>query len=399
MATLLLYILESTVCLTLLYVLYRLFFKADTLFRTNRFLLLAGTVCCLLLPLVQVEVAKEQLWQQPISMVRHWLSSETSAAELLEAEDTALISEASDSFNLSYPHLLAAIYGLGALVVFFFFFRSLHQVRRLLNSYPYTYCNGHWLVVCPEQNVSFSWRDVVVLSQEDYERHRDEVLLHEEMHLRYKHSLDLFWMQFLLIFHWFNPAVWAILRELRELHEFEADNGVLAHGVNPMRYQLLLVRRSVNSSLYSMTSGFAVNTLKLRISMMLRQRTSGWARLKMALWVPVVVLTLFAFATPKSHEPETAVPIYQLLAEGGSEVELPIPVEVDLKSSAGLTISFRNCSLKELEQGINAYRSVDKAEMLSISLRIGSGATLGNVRDVKTLLANYYQLTTEQKPS
>lgn len=46
MGTILFYIFESTLCLTILYFLFRLFFRKDTLFRTNRFLLLAGTMAC-----------------------------------------------------------------------------------------------------------------------------------------------------------------------------------------------------------------------------------------------------------------------------------------------------------------------------------------------------------------
>ncbi len=56
MGTILFYIFESTLCLTILYFLFRLFFRKDTLFRTNRFLLLMGTVVCTLLPLLQIDV-------------------------------------------------------------------------------------------------------------------------------------------------------------------------------------------------------------------------------------------------------------------------------------------------------------------------------------------------------
>ena len=56
MGTILFYIFEATLCLTILYFLFRLFFRKDTLFRTNRFLLLMGTVVCTSLPLLQIDV-------------------------------------------------------------------------------------------------------------------------------------------------------------------------------------------------------------------------------------------------------------------------------------------------------------------------------------------------------
>lgn len=63
------------------------------------------------------------------------------------------------------------------------------------------------------------------------------------MHLRYRHTLDLLCMQCLLILYWFNPAIWLLKRELQEVHEFEADNGVLNTGIDATRYQLLLVKK------------------------------------------------------------------------------------------------------------------------------------------------------------
>lgn len=70
MGALLFYIFESTLCLIILYLLFSMFFRADTLFRTNRLLLLGGTMCCMLMPFMQLDISENQLWQQPISAVR-----------------------------------------------------------------------------------------------------------------------------------------------------------------------------------------------------------------------------------------------------------------------------------------------------------------------------------------
>lgn len=70
MGTILFYIFESTLCLTILYLLFRLFFRKDTLFRTNRYLLLMGTVACTLLPLLQIDVPQYTTLQLPITIIR-----------------------------------------------------------------------------------------------------------------------------------------------------------------------------------------------------------------------------------------------------------------------------------------------------------------------------------------
>ena len=77
MGALLFYIFQSTLCLVLLYFLFRMFFRTDTLFRTNRIVLLVGAACCTLLPFMQCNVSTAPMLQQPISIVRNILIPET----------------------------------------------------------------------------------------------------------------------------------------------------------------------------------------------------------------------------------------------------------------------------------------------------------------------------------
>lgn len=140
-----------------------------------------------------------------------------------------------------------------------------------------------------------------MISEADY-GHSQEILLHEVMHLRSWHTLDLLWIQLLLILFWFNPAMWLLKRELQEVHEFEADDGVINNGIDATRYQLLLVKKAVGTRLYSMANGFNHSKLKNRITMMLKERTNGWARLKLLLFVPVMAGTFYAFARPEVKE-------------------------------------------------------------------------------------------------
>lgn len=316
MGTILFYIFESTLCLTILYFLFRLFFRKDTLFRTNRFLLLAGTMACMLLPLLQIDVPQYTTLQLPITTVRHLLTEKeidvqreggtgekhlSEEARLLMAEKGEGIEGDRTNVIHTIPviWLLGGCYFIGALIVLAFLLLSTIRMRRLIRSYPACNYGKYKLVICPEKMVSFSWGHTIVLSQEDYERNPGEILLHEQMHLQHRHTLDLLWMECIVIFHWFNPAAWLLMRELREVHEYEADNGVINNGIDATEYQLLLVKKSVGARLYSMACGFNHSKLKNRITMMLKRRTNNWARLKLLLFVPVAAGTLYAFARPE----------------------------------------------------------------------------------------------------
>lgn len=319
MGAILFYIFESTLCLTVLYFLFRLFFRRDTLFRTNRLLLLIGTVACTLLPLMQIDVSQYTPLQLPVATVRNLLTEkETGVADAGEGIGKEYMSERTDIFSggteegnvmkeprgsvmsaISVIVLLSGCYLLGALVVFCFLLLSTIRMYRLVRRFPAHEYGEYKLVICPEKIVSFSWGNTIVLSQEDYEKNPGEILLHEQMHLQHRHTLDLLWMECLVILHWFNPAAWLLMRELREVHEYEADNSVINHGIDATQYQLLLVKKSVGTRLYSMACGFNHSKLKNRITMMLKRRTNNWARLKLLLFVPVAAGTLYAFARPE----------------------------------------------------------------------------------------------------
>lgn len=225
--------------------------------------------------------------------------SEADADLLRLAEIDGLTKTSRSETSYGGLYLLAALYAGGAVLTLGFFLLSHGRMRQLVRRCPVRACGGYRLVIGPRGQQSFSWGRTVVLSQEDYEQNRETVLLHERMHLHYCHTADLLWMELLIVFHWFNPAVWLLMRELREVHEFEADSGVLSHGIDATQYQLLLVKKSVGTRLYSMASGFGHSKLKQRINMMLKKRTNRLARLKLLLFVPVVSGTLYAFARPE----------------------------------------------------------------------------------------------------
>lgn len=321
MGPLLFYIFQAGFSLAVFYFCFRLFFRRDTLFRTNRFILLGGSLVCMLLPFVELDGVGSGLWQQPVSVVRSMLADEgrlgvltgmDSGGQQGAVSDTTVFPSrqtaekefrpVSPSRHSYWIGMLGAVYLIGATGVFLFFLVSTWRMFRLISHQPQCGCGKYRLVVCPEEMASFSWGNFIVLSQEDYDSCADEVLLHEQMHLRYRHTWDLLWMEMLLVLHWFNPAAWLLMRDLRELHEFEADNGVLKYGIDATQYQLLLVKRTVGTRLYSMANGFNHSKLKNRINMMLKKRTNGWARLKLLLFVPVAAGTLMAFARPEVKE-------------------------------------------------------------------------------------------------
>lgn len=313
MGAFLFYILKSTFCLLIFYVFFRALMSRSTFFRFNRLTLLVGMSCCLLLPLLVFTTSKENLLQIPFHTMQQALVEDASGFLLPEEElkqvegvtgytDHGTVPTPLSSFNYPFSFYAGIIYVTGACMVFLLFAVSTYRMVRLIRRAKKKKYKAYTLALTAHPVCSFSWGSYIVMSEADYSHDSEEILLHESVHLRSYHTLDLLFMQCFLILHWFNPAVWLLRRELQEIHEYEADHGVIHIGIDATRYQLLLVKKAVGTRLYSMANGFNHSKLKNRITMMLKERTNQWARLKLLLFVPVMAGTLYAFAQPEVKE-------------------------------------------------------------------------------------------------
>ena len=305
MGAFLFYLLKSGCCLVIFYIFFKLMMSRSTFFRFNRITLLVGLSGCTLLPLIELTTTEETFLHTPLYAIHEILqSTEQVMSNPEEPGNEILLSEKNTEISsLNWiPVTLGTIYGAGTLLTFVWLSVStcrLAQLIRMSEKKRY----GNYILVIPRQPIaSFSWGRYIVVSASDYSRQSEEVLLHEMMHLRNHHTLDLLFMQIFLLVHWFNPVIWLLKRELQEIHEFEADNGVINTGVDATKYQLLLVKKAVGTRLYSMANGFNHSKLKKRITMMLKERTNRWARLKLLLAVPVMAGGLYVFAQPEVKE-------------------------------------------------------------------------------------------------
>ena len=297
MSYFLIYLLKSTVYLGLFYAFFLIAMRSTTFFRLNRWMLLLGTVVCMLLPCYTLTVEEVKGIQLPMQVLDDILVLPTPVQPETElTEKTTLLLPESETITSTtrLPYLLLGIYIVGAIVYLSMVIRSFAQVWRLIDRYPKQWKDGCWLVILPDKTPSFSWRNYIVISEEDYHNY-PQVLVHERMHYLCRHSYDILFMTFVHALHWFNPMVWLIRTELKQLHEFEADQGVIHQGIDATQYQLLLVKKAIGPKLYTIANGFNHTKLKKRITMMIQEKSNGWERLKWLMAVPVVTGAMLLF--------------------------------------------------------------------------------------------------------
>ena len=276
MTPFLLYIGRSSLYLALFYAFFLLVMRRTTFFRLNRILLLAGTVTCFLLPVLRLRSV-----EVPFLM----------AGPLTEAASEPALT-AGPSAASPFPYL-ELLYILGILAVLGWTAVAMVRMYRTIRKGAATRLDsGIWLILTEADIPSFSWGRTIVMSRKDSEQN-PVIRLHEEAHIRKAHTLDILLFTAVTLVHWFNPLVWITLSELKLLHEYEADDAVLNHGIDATQYQLLLVRKAVGDKRFTLANGFQHAKLKNRIDMMLQAPSSGWKRLSWLAILPFLAGTMF----------------------------------------------------------------------------------------------------------
>ena len=314
---LLIYQIKVGLCLIAFYLLWKLLLSRETFHRFNRVALLTVMALAMVLPWVHLslDVAAPVAKQMVV------------LEDLIVTPNTPQVAAQQSSWSMM--GIATVLYFIGMALVAVWLLHSQWNLRRLMKkgrreSLP----NGATLHVVPGDISPFSYFSHIVINEQDYRDNPREILIHEQAHIGLRHSLDIIFWSAVMLFQWWNPAAWLLGRELRQVHEYEADMAVLNQGVDVKQYQLLLIRKSVGNQLFSMANNFNYQSLKKRIRMMTMNKSSRWNTLRALAAVPVIALALLAFANPNSVAAVVTTSVQQDNAVQ-SEVQAPEPVQVE----------------------------------------------------------------------
>ena len=291
------YILKSSVCLVLFYLFFRLLLSKETFHRFNRMALLGVLFFSLLIPCIEVTTRHQVEVQQAVLSIEQLLL-------MAELEATpANVGAVQETSAISWVQIVLLVYLAGILFLACRNIYSLICLFRLIHSGKHEKLEkGVTLVVHNQEIAPFSWMKYIVISRKDLKENGREILIHEMAHIHHRHSVDLLVADICIFFQWFNPGAWLLKQELQNVHEYEADETVINEGVNAKEYQLLLIKKAVGTRLYSMANSFNHSKLKKRITMMLKEKSNPWARLKYLYVLPLAAIAVTAFARPEISE-------------------------------------------------------------------------------------------------
>ena len=287
------YVIKAAITLALLYSCFFVFLSKETFHRFNRCMLVGIMLVSLVMPMFHFTTSHPTALNEEVYIVQNYIE-----------QDYTPIVVAPQAPRITWIQVLTWIYLIGvAVMLILTIVQAIALTRFLRCGVRHTDSRGNTVILHNGEVPPFSIFRYIVMSVKDYEMSRQYILTHEQEHIRLAHTYDLLLLQGMKILQWFNPFIWFLSRDLKAVHEYEADQAVINQGIDAKSYQQLLVMKVVGNRLQPFTNNLNHGSLKKRIIMMYQKPSNRWLMLKALCAIPVAALTINTFATPIETDP------------------------------------------------------------------------------------------------
>lgn len=297
-----LYLFKSTLCLLILWGIYKLFLESEKLHTFNRFYLLLSLVCAFAIPLLSIDFPTTAENNLPI--FQKAIDIQPAMLQVINPLEHTLIPKA----NLWLEYMLY----FSSLISLFFlirFFNNICIIIKKISQNPVIQWEEAKLVLLEDKIMPYTFMNYIFIRKEYYENAliEPELFSHELAHVRQKHSLDVVFLELLRIVFWFNPLIHLFKQAIQLNHEFLADEAVNNKYRDVRAYQYLLLSKASLASGLSLTSNLNFQITKKRLLMMTKITPQSTAFMKKAICLPVFAALIFCFAEFELHAQEPTV--------------------------------------------------------------------------------------------
>ncbi|HEX7871124.1 MAG TPA: M56 family metallopeptidase [Chryseobacterium sp.] len=275
-------ILKTILCSGVLLGLYHLFLVKERTFIFNRFYLISALIFSFSIPFATIET-KQVEKEIPETVFVGEIEQPILQAPIVQQE----------SFDFTEILIIASF--IVTAILFLKIVYSVFKIKRLKGR-KIIYQNRNVFLL--KQNLApFSFWNTIYLSENYFKDSKidNAIFLHEEIHVKQKHSADILFVEILKAIFWFNPFMYFYKKAMINNHEFIADESVILKNKNVKKYQELILQEILKQQNLALIHQFNFNNTKKRFIMMTK-KNSKFARTKMFLVIPALAIAGFVFA-------------------------------------------------------------------------------------------------------
>jgi len=203
---------------------------------------------------------------------------------------------------LTVKNIVLSVYIAVTTVLFVLLFVQFFKILGLKRRGRLTTKDGFEVIESDEIPTPFSFYKTIFLSPNLTGAKLEMILKHEQWHIKHRHYVDVFIIEILVRLLWFNPVLWWVRRELRNVSEFHADRSVLDDGHNLYKYQTVILEEVMENNPY-LANGFNNSFTKKRFIIMKNNYQTRHVLLRRTLILPffIGIFSLLCFTTGKSE--------------------------------------------------------------------------------------------------
>ena len=303
------YLFFAVVGTALFWGVYRLLLRREHCLKVNRFFLLSTLALSLVLPLVHPQVVVPRPAVASGGGYLLELPGMVAEAPATAVQQSVAEVSADAVRGVDVWTVLGVLYWAGVALSVLILVVRYGVLWHKLQKYVFVRQGRFRMSVTDREGPSFSFFRYIVAGRGGMtDAELQQVLRHERLHAAQGHSWDRLAVQLVCCLLWFDPFVWLYGRDLREVHEYLADEAVLQQGgEGEYRSYLRLLYCQITGMQYvPIVNSFHFSTIKNRITMMKQPKShKGWVKALAAL--PVAALLLFANCKNQDPAQEQAV--------------------------------------------------------------------------------------------
>ncbi len=293
------YLLKSSLSLSLLFLSYEFFFRKEAYFKFSRSLLLSILFLVSLLPLIPYNATP--VASLPTVNLNEVIVKANMTTVML---DEIVIMANAPWFNfihhISLASVLLFVYFFGVAIKFIQFLMRLAQLYLLIHKSNSEHKEGLKFVFTSSGTPTYSFLNWLFIDPDLLKNEKDygAILNHEKIHARQKHSIDLILSEITTIIQWFNPFAYLLKKRIKENHEYLADFEVINQFQDIKKYQEMLFYHSTKQHTPILTHSFSYSFLKRRLHIMKKTKNPFSFSLRLALLSSIFALIFFACSSP-----------------------------------------------------------------------------------------------------
>ncbi len=274
------FLINSSVCLFIMWLAYKLLLENTSWHGFKRFYLIGALIISVLIPFIVVETIVIPI-------------EETTFMDYdLNTLETVIEKPA---FEVNWFYVMLGVYAVGFGIMLWRFIKNLNSFRIQQEDEVSSY-KAYQLILRNQITIPHSFLKRIFIAKKDHESKKipSVVLEHEKAHLDQKHSLDILFIELLIMLLWFNPLLYIIRYSMKLNHEFLADQSVINQGVSTTEYQQILLDHATTSYQQAMANTFTFPIIKKRFHIMKIQTSHTSLLLRSLALIPVLALLIIS---------------------------------------------------------------------------------------------------------